>query len=109
MSLASYYAKSMQETTKSGLKRLIEIFPPSAKFLELLKKHKKTARGMLFFKLIVDISENYHKTEAPLYEKLRKETIPLAIKFYSELNAKTITDLGHTITSNIRRSRGFYN
>lgn len=107
VSLTDYYAKTMQETRKSGLKRLVDIFPSSTKFLELLKKHKRTERGVLFFKLIVDISENYHKTEAPLYEKLRNETIPLAIKFYSKLNAKTIAELNLAITSNIKKSRGF--
>lgn len=107
-SLADCYAKNMQETQRSGLKNLIKIFPSSITFYELLRKHEKTGRGMLFFKLAVDILENYYKTtEAPMYEKLRKEVIPLAIKTYSNLSAKTINDLNHIIKTNVRRSNRY--
>ena len=110
VSLIDYYGKSMQgkekEQLESGFKDLIKIFPSSITLLELLKKHKKTVKGMLFFKLSIDILENYYKaTESPTYEKLRKEIFPLAIEFYSELPSNTIISLNHKIRINIKTSK----
>eukprot|EP00826_Nyctotherus_ovalis_P047634 TRINITY_DN5507_c0_g1_i17.p1 TRINITY_DN5507_c0_g1~~TRINITY_DN5507_c0_g1_i17.p1 ORF type:complete len:100 (-),score=28.31 TRINITY_DN5507_c0_g1_i17:107-406(-) len=41
---------------------------------------------MALFKLILDIMICYYRaTEKPVYKKLRKEVIPLALKFYATI------------------------
>lgn len=110
-SLANFYTDNMHdignERSLQNLKDLVQQFPPIPKLLKLFKRRKQTVKETVFFKLAIDILENfYKKTEEPVYAKLRSQVFPLAIKFYSSLNELIINEINELIKSYVNRSEG---
>jgi len=87
------------------LKQLIGQFPSPKKFLSLVHFHTEKGREIIFFKLAVDILENYYKIrEKPLFGRLQKEVFPLALKFYSVINDETLNEITDMLKTTVRKS-----
>lgn len=90
--LIEFYVQNIRIVDKSelasqNLHALVPLLPSLRELRTLLTNvHKYTSRKMALFKLILDIMICYYKaTEKPVYKKLRKEVIPLALKFYATI------------------------
>eukprot|EP00826_Nyctotherus_ovalis_P047631 TRINITY_DN5507_c0_g1_i12.p3 TRINITY_DN5507_c0_g1~~TRINITY_DN5507_c0_g1_i12.p3 ORF type:complete len:152 (-),score=44.22 TRINITY_DN5507_c0_g1_i12:202-657(-) len=90
--LIEFYVQNIRIVDKSelasqNLHALVPLLPSLRELRTLLNNvHKYTSRKMALFKLILDIMICYYRaTEKPVYKKLRKEVIPLALKFYATI------------------------
>lgn len=108
--LIEFYAKCMTEinTNESAfkdLKKLVELFPYPNKILRLVGSQRNNVKEMLFIKITTDIQENYHKSvERPLFKTLQKKVFPLALKFYSRLEERTISEINNLLKPQIDKS-----
>eukprot|EP00826_Nyctotherus_ovalis_P007132 TRINITY_DN1175_c0_g1_i17.p1 TRINITY_DN1175_c0_g1~~TRINITY_DN1175_c0_g1_i17.p1 ORF type:complete len:169 (+),score=34.78 TRINITY_DN1175_c0_g1_i17:436-942(+) len=109
-SLAGFYTDNMHnignEKSLQNIKDLVQQFPPIPKLLKLFEHYRQTVKETVFFKLAIDILENfYKKTEEPVYTELRSQVLPFAIKFYSSLNKLIINEINELIKSYVSRSK----
>jgi len=89
------------ETAKWKLHSLIALFPSTEYFTKLLPTHCKALfKEMVIFKLLLDIMTWYYKvTERPLYKKLQREIIPLALSFYRSITKSTLKEVNVNLIS----------
>jgi len=110
-SLAGFYVNNIKDADKSEsalkkLKTLVSLFPSPKRFMQLLKFHRQKGKEMVFFKLAVDILTFFNKvTESPLFARLQKEVIPLAIQFYKSMNQDTLKDISNMLRSSCEKSK----
>lgn len=109
-SLLEFYIKNIKHADKSeeaicNIKTLVGLFPPIKKFCNLLKFHRQQGAEMIFFKLAIDILYFYYKaTDGPLFVKLQKDVVPLAINLYKTLSGKALDDITEMIRSSVAKS-----
>jgi len=108
-SLANFYTENIHniqnERSLNNLKDLINQFPLTPKLFKLIKHYNQTVKEMIFFKLVIDIMENfYKKTEQPIFTKLRGQVLPLAINFYTSINELVIQNINRIIKLHVNES-----
>ena len=97
------------EINARNLKSFVDVIPDGNKILELLKAHDQIVKQIIFFKLVIDILENYYKhTEIPLYTKLRTVIFPLAIKFYSRVQGEILIGINDLILTYVDKRKIVY-
>ena len=107
---AYFYIKNAKEMSTNeaafrNIRTLVSLFPSPKRFTQLVSFHRLRGRDMAFFKLALDVLTYYYKaTESPLFVKLQKEVIPLALQFYSTLSAQTLKEIASELTSSINKS-----
>ena len=108
--LLEFYIKNIKNADKSeeairNIKALVDLFPSTKKFCNLLKFHHQQGSEMIFFKLALDIWYFYCKaTDGPLFTKLQKDVIPLAIKLYKTMSGKALDEVAELLSSYVAKS-----
>ena len=109
-----FYTKHAREMNKNeaalaNVQSLVSLFPSPKRFTKLLSFHRLRGRDMVFFKLALDIMTFYYKTtEAPLFTKLQKEVIPLALQFYKALSPPTLKEITTELLSYVSNKSTFW-
>jgi len=92
-----FYAANIQLIDKDkiaskNMRTLITLLPSFKELRALLPLlHKYSPRQMVMYKLILDMMICYYKkAEEPVYKKLRREVIPLALAFYEGISGATL-------------------
>jgi len=103
--LIEFYSKNAREISKNdalkNIKTLISLFPSPKRFTKLLGFHRAKGRDMIFFKLALDIMTFYYKTiESPLFIKLQREIIPLALNFYKIVGTSVLKEIISELLAN---------
>ena len=76
--------KTIEEEANSRLGKFINIIPPYKELNTYLKHVGPMVYELLSFKVVIDILLNYYETkDAPLFQHLKHEVLPLQISFYS--------------------------
>lgn len=93
---------SEYESATWKLHSLVSLFPSTEYFTKLLPTHSKPLfKEMVIFKLLLDVMTWYYKvTERPLYKKLQREVIPLALNFYKSITRSTLKEININLISN---------
>eukprot|EP00826_Nyctotherus_ovalis_P031565 TRINITY_DN2524_c0_g3_i2.p2 TRINITY_DN2524_c0_g3~~TRINITY_DN2524_c0_g3_i2.p2 ORF type:complete len:163 (+),score=36.87 TRINITY_DN2524_c0_g3_i2:475-963(+) len=92
---------SEDETAIGKLHLLVSLFPSTEYLAKLLPtRTKSSSRDMVLIKLLLDIMAWYYKaTERPLFTKLQKEIIPLALTFYRSISKEKLKEINVNLLS----------
>lgn len=101
-----FYMNNAQRVSKhvivaEKLHLLVSLFPTTEQLDKLLSSRSANlSKEMLILKLLLDIMTWYYKTtEKPLYKKLQKEVIPLALKFYMAIGNSALKEININLLS----------
>lgn len=89
------------EVATVKLHSLVSIFPSTDYLAKLLPtRAKSSSKDMVLTKLLLDIMVWYYKaTERPLFTKLQKEIIPLALSFYRSISREKLKEINVSLLS----------
>lgn len=103
-SLIRFFTKNAKEIMKSkesyeNIKKLVSLFPSPKEFKDILGFHQLRGKERVFLKVALDIMIFYYEmTELPLFEKLQKDIIPLALNFYKLLTPQALKEITNELS-----------
>ena len=111
--LADFYMRSLKELEKGegglqNIKGFINILPSPKRLRQLVNFRRLAGRDVVFFKFSLDMLASYYKiTEGPLYTKLQREILPLAVELHRWLSPAALKDMAEELGRCMKKSKIF--